>query len=201
MDFSFSRVAWKDCEEAFSWLARLRREVVRSSCSRREALSADSLVGRVGLRLVLVLVAVAGCEGVGVGFVVVGLRLRRVGGCVVVICDGGDVDVEVVVVVTADEGGIVVGVAAAPAVFDSPITGVSAVFPTIGLANKSFHSSSTSLSSASSSSPRASSSSSTLCMRLSSCLSRTISACASCRRSSGLICGSERSNCERRVRA
>jgi hypothetical protein len=36
---------------------------------------------------------------------------------------------------------------------------------------------------------------------LSSCLSRAISACASCRRSSGFICGRERSSWERRVRA
>lgn len=74
---------------------------------------------------------------------------------------------------------------------------------TIGLANNSFHSSSPSTSSVSSSlsSARASSSSRRLCIRFRSCLSRAISACASCLRSSGFSCGSERSSWERRVRA
>lgn len=106
------------------------------------------------------------------------MRLRRVDGGIVVVVLGGDVDVDVV-------GGneVVVGSVAT------------------GFENKSFHSSSTSWSTSSSSSARDSSSSRTLCIRLSSCLSRATSACASCRRSSGLICGRERSSWDSRVRA
>jgi hypothetical protein len=52
-----------------------------------------------------------------------------------------------------------------------------------------------------SSSARDSSSSRTLCIRFSNCLSRAISACASWRRSSGFICGRERSNWDSSVRA
>lgn len=195
-DFSFSRVDWKVCEEAFSWLARLRREVVRVSCSRREVVRASSLLDVVvgGLVEGCMPVAFAGGEGVGVGLL---LRLRRVDvGIVVAVLEGVDVDVAVVEGNDVVVGSIAVG-------FDSSSTGVSTTFTAIGVANNSLHSSSTSPSSTSlsSSSARASSSSRTLCIRLSSCLARAISACASCRRSSGFICGRERSSWERSVRA
>lgn len=191
-DFSFSRVDWKVCEEAFSWLARLRREVVRVSCSRREVVRASSFVE--GVVFVLRLVDFASGEGVGMGLVEGVLRLRRVDvGMVAAVLVGVVVDV-------VEGNGVVVGFIAVG--FDSSLIGVSIVFSAMGVANNSFHSSSTSPSStSSSSSARDSSSSRTLCIRLSSCLSRAISACASCRRSSGFICGRERSSWERRVRA
>lgn len=140
------------------------------------------------LMFVLVLVAcVVDGEGVGCGLLEVGLRLRRVeGGRVGAMLEGVDVDVVVDAVVAVD----------------SSITGNAGGSPVIGFENNSFHSSSTSSSSPSlSSSARDSSSSRTLCIRFSNCLSRTISACASWRRSSGFICGRERSNWDSSVRA
>lgn len=74
----------------------------------------------------------------------------------------------------------------------------------MGRANSSRHSPSPSSSSSSSNSgsaPRESASSRRLCMRFSSWRSRAISVCASCLRSRGLSCGSERSSWVRSVRA
>lgn len=68
-DFSFSRVDWKSCVEVLSWLARLRRELVRSSCSRREVERASSLVVDEVVVSLVKPVVFAGGDGEGVGFV------------------------------------------------------------------------------------------------------------------------------------
>lgn len=195
-DFSFSSVDWKSCVEVLSWLARLRREVVRSSCSRREVERASSLVvSEEDEAVVLKPVVLAG----GAGFCLVwgALRLRRVDcGTVVAVLEGVDADVDVV-------GGIGVVVGSFAAGLESSVIGAWVDSTATGFENKSFHSSSSesSSSASSSSSARDSSSSRTLCIRFRSCLSRAISACASCRRSSGLICGRARSSWDSRVRA
>lgn len=93
-DFSFSSVDWNVCEEAFSWLARVRREVVRVSCSRREVVRASSFVEGAVLAEGCTPVAFVDVEGGRGSLLEGGLRLRRVdvgrAGAVLV---GVDVDV------------------------------------------------------------------------------------------------------------
>lgn len=208
-DFSPSSVDWKLCEEDFNCDASVRSELVRSSCSSLWVLSSASVPE--SLFVLLPVAAAFSVDDGGAGWFV--WRLRRVGGAGGLVDEGvGD---GVVVVAVAD----VIVVCCASLVPFTPRcesegcvgarwsfggdTGEIA-FSATGLENSSFHSSSmssVSLSSSCVASALASSSSRIVCIRFKSCLSRAISACASCLRSRGFSCGRERSSWVRSERA
>ena len=205
-DCSLSSELWKLCDDALSWLASDSSESVRSSCSSRWSLSACSVLSSFSLSVGATRLPVA--FALGAAGAPVAPRLRSVDvGAALGVAVGADAGAVAVAVAGADAAGPLASFASASCPCSTtcgspcPPALETTFSSAMGLASISAHSPSASSVSGSVSCARTSSSSRRVCIRFNSCLSRAISDCASCRRSRGFNCGSERSSWERRVRA